>query len=150
MMALKGDFFMITGKEVKRYEAADYDHVLDFMKRVTTLETVNDGIIEQSILIKESDKVTGMVSFESFDQIGMIRYFIYDQHIVPDLLVNMFFELYRCAKEKEINQLVAIASHPYARQLFEVLGFVEIKKTTDINVPDLLKDEEVQLMSIQF
>ncbi len=150
MMALKGDFFMITGKEVKRYEAADYDHVLDFMKRVTTLETVNDGIIEQSILIKESDKVTGMVSFESFDQIGMIRYFIYDQHIVPDLLVNMFFELYRCAKEKEINQLVAIASHPYARQLFEVLGFVEIKKTTDINVPDLLKDEEVQLMSIKF
>ena len=150
MMALKGDFFMITGKEVKRYEAADYDHVLDFMKRVTTLETVNDGIIEQSILIKESDKVTGMVSFESFDQIGMIRYFIYDQHIVPDLLVNMFFELYRCAKEKEINQLVAIASHPYARQLFEVLGFVEIKKTTDINVPDLLKDEEVHLMSIQF
>lgn len=150
MMALKGDFFMITGKEVKRYEAADYDHVLDFMKRVTTLETVNDEIIEQSILIKESDKVTGMVSFESFDQIGMIRYFIYDQHIVPDLLVNMFFELYRCAKEKEINQLVAIASHPYARQLFEVLGFVEIKKTTDINVPDLLKDEEVQLMSIKF
>ena len=150
MMALKGDFFMITGKEVKRYEAADYDHVLDFMKRVTTLETVNDGIIEQSILIKESDKVTGMVSFESFDQIGMIRYFIYDQHIVPDLLVNMFFELYRCAKEKEINQLVAIASHPYARQLFEVLGFVEIKKTTDISVPDLLKDEEVQLMSIRF
>ena len=150
MMALKGDFFMITGKEVKRYEAADYDHVLDFMKRVTTLETVNDGIIEQSILIKESDKVTGMVSFESFDQVGMIRYFIYDQHIVPDLLVNMFFELYRCAKEKEINQLVAIASHPYARQLFEVLGFVEIKKTTDINVPDLLKDEEVQLMSIKF
>ena len=150
MMALKGDFFMITGKEVKRYEAADYDHVLDFMKRVTTLETVNDEIIEQSILIKESDKVTGMVSFESFDQIGMIRYFIYDQHIVPDLLVNMFFELYRCAKEKEINQLVAIASHPYARQLFEVLGFVEIKKTTDISVPDLLKDEEVQLMSIRF
>ena len=150
MMALKGDFFMITGKEVKRYEAADYDHVLDFMKRVTTLETVNDEIIEQTILIKESDKVTGMVSFESFDQIGMIRYFIYDQHIVPDLLVNMFFELYRCAKEKEINQLVAIASHPYARQLFEVLGFVEIKKTTDINVPDLLKDEEVQLMSIRF
>lgn len=141
---------MITGKEVKRYEAADYDHVLDFMKRVTTLETVNDEIIEQTILIKESDKVTGMVSFESFDQIGMIRYFIYDQHIVPDLLVNMFFELYRCAKEKEINQLVAIASHPYARQLFEVLGFVEIKKTTDINVPDLLKDEEVQLMSIRF
>ncbi len=68
---------MITVKEVKRYEATDYEHVLDFIKRVTTLETVNNEIIEQSILIKESDKVAGMVSFEAFDQIGMIRYFIY-------------------------------------------------------------------------
>lgn len=140
---------MMTDKEVKRYEATDYDLVLEFMKKVTTLETVNPQIVEQSILIKQFDKVSGMVSFEAFDQIGIIRYFIYDQHIVPDLLVNMFFELYRSAKEKEINQLVAIASHPYARQLFELLGFVEMKKTTHLNVPELLKSEDVQLMSIK-
>ena len=94
---------MMTDKEVKRYEAIDYDLVLEFMKKVTTLETVNPQIIEQSILIKQFDKVSGMVSFEAFDQVGIIRYFIYDQNIVPDLLVNMFFELYRSAKEKEIN-----------------------------------------------
>ena len=141
---------MMTDKEVKRYEAIDYDLVLEFMKKVTTLETVNPQIIEQSILIKQFDKVSGMVSFEAFDQVGIIRYFIYDQNIVPDLLVNMFFELYRSAKEKEINQLVAITSHPYARQLFELLGFVEMKKTNDLNVPDLLKNKDVQLMSIRF
>ena len=84
---------MMTDKEVKRYEAIDYDLVLEFMKKVTTLETVNPQIIEQSILIKQFDKVSGMVSFEAFDQVGIIRYFIYDQNIVPDLLVNMFFEL---------------------------------------------------------
>ena len=85
---------MMTDKEVKRYEAIDYDLVLEFMKKVTTLETVNPQIIEQSILIKQFDKVSGMVSFEAFDQVGIIRYFIYDQNIVPDLLVNMFFELF--------------------------------------------------------
>lgn len=62
----------------------------------------------------------------------------------------MFFELYRCAKEREINQLIAVASHPYARQLFELLGFVEMKKTNDLNVPDLLKNKDIQLMSIRF
>ena len=54
---------MMTDKEVKRYEAIDYDLVLEFMKKVTTLETVNPQIIEQSILIKQFDKVSGMVSF---------------------------------------------------------------------------------------
>ena len=141
---------MMTDKEVKRYEAIDYDLVLEFMKKVTTLETVNPQIIEQSILIKQFDKVSGMVSFEAFDQVGIIRYFIYDQNIVPDLLVNMFFELYRSAKEKEINQLVAITSHPYARRLFALLGFVEMKKTSNLNIPELLKLEDVQLMSIKF
>ena len=141
---------MMTDKEVKRYEATDYDLVLEFIKKVTTLETVNPQIIEQSILIKQFDKVSGMVSFEAFDQVGIIRYFIYDQNIVSDLLVNMFFELYRSAKEKEINQLVAITSHPYARQLFGLLGFVEMKKTSNLNIPELLKLEDVQLMSIKF
>ena len=125
---------MMTDKEVKRYEAIDYDLVLEFMKKVTTLETVNPQIIEQSILIKQFDKVSGMVSFEAFDQVGIIRYFIYDQNIVPDLLVNMFFELYRSAKEKEINQLVAITSHPYARQLFNLFFFIDqLKKKRLIN-----------------
>ena len=82
---------MMTDKEVKRYEAIDYDLVLEFMKKVTTLETVNPQIIEQSILIKQFDKVSGMVSFEAFDQVGIIRYFIYDQNIVPDFISEYVF-----------------------------------------------------------
>ena len=122
---------MMTDKEVKRYEAIDYDLVLEFMKKVTTLETVNPQIIEQSILIKQFDKVSGMVSFEAFDQVGIIRYFIYDQNIVPDLLVNMFFELYRSAKEKEINQLVAITSHPYVFSVRQELLKIFLTQLSD-------------------
>ena len=110
---------MMTDKEVKRYEAIDYDLVLEFMKKVTTLETVNPQIIEQSILIKQFDKVSGMVSFEA------------DQNIVPDLLVNMFFELYRSAKEKEINQLVAITSHPYVFSVRQELLKIFLTQPSD-------------------
>ena len=141
---------MMIGNKVKRYEATDYDLVLEFMKKVTALEVVDPQIIEQAILITECDKVIGMVSFESFNQVGMVRYFIYEQYIAPDLLVNMFFELYHAAKEKELNQLVAVAPHPYACQLFNLLGFVEIPKNTQLAIPNLLKSEDVQLMSIKF
>ena len=124
---------MMTDKEVKRYEAIDYDLVLEFMKKVTTLETVNPQIIEQSILIKQFDKVSGMVSFEAFDQVGIIRYFIYDQNIVPDLLVNMFFELYRSAKEKEINIIKAVEISTKMNKVgIHVLGY-----NFDINNGDL-------------
>ena len=67
-----------------------------------------------------------------------------------DFLVNMFFELYKCAKEKQVNQLVAIAPNIYAQQLFELLGFKEIKKKGHLMLPDLLKSDDIQLMSIRF
>ena len=41
--------------------------------------------------LSRDHRIDAMVSFEIFDQIGMLRYFIYDQNVVPELLVNMFF-----------------------------------------------------------
>lgn len=140
----------MNDREVKRYEATDYDQVIEFIERVSNVQTINQEIIEQSILVKQAHRIDAMVSFEIFNQIGMLRYFIYDQSVVPELLVNMFFELYKCAKEKQVNQLVAIAPNIYAQQLFELLGFKEIKKKGHLMLPDLLKSDDIQLMGIRF
>ena len=128
----------MNDREVKRYEATDYDQVIEFIERVSNVQTINQEIIEQSILVKQAHRIDAMVSFEIFNQIGMLRYFIYDQSVVPELLVNMF------------NQLVAIAPNIYAQQLFELLGFKEIKKKGHLMLPDLLKSDDIQLMSIRF
>ncbi len=141
---------MVTNTIIKRYEQTDYNQVIDFIKEVTDLEEVNSHILEQSILIKDDDKVWGMVSFEDFNNIGIIRYFIYNQQVIPDLLVNMFFELYHSAKDKNVNQLVAIASHPYATQLFSLLGFGEMKRTVPLKIPGIPESDNVKLMTIKF
>ena len=135
---------------VKGYDVEDYEIVFDFMKKVTTLEAINEDIVAHSVLIKKENKIIGMVSFERFDEIGIIRYFIYDYQVSPDLIVSMFFELYAKAKKLGINQLISIASHQYGRQLFELLGFIEIKKTSHSELSDLLKEDNVRVMSIKF
>ena len=72
------------------------------MKKVTTLETVNPQIIEQSILIKQFDKVSGMVSFEAFDQLGLFVILFMTKTLFPDLLVNMFLNCIDQLKEKRL------------------------------------------------
>lgn len=91
---------MLTNKIVKRYEKIDYDRVMEFINRVQKVETVNLPVIEQSILIKDENQVWGMVSFEEFEKIGVIRYFIYEQQVAPDLLVNMFLNCIIPLKKK--------------------------------------------------
>ena len=73
----------MNDREVKRYEATDYDQVIEFIERVSNVQTINQEIIEQSILVKQAHRIDAMVSFEIFNQIGMLRYFIYDQRHWP-------------------------------------------------------------------
>lgn len=135
---------------VRGYTVEDYEAVINFMNRVTTLEEVNQDLISNSVLIRKGNDIIGMVSFERFNEIGIIRYFIYDHQVSPDLIVNMFFELYTKAKNLGVNQLISIATHQYAIQLFELLGFIEIKRPTDLAVADFLQADNVRVMSIKF
>lgn len=135
---------------VRGYMAQDYEAVINFMNRVTTLEAINQDLILNSVLIRKGNEITGMVSFEQFNEIGIIRYFIYDHQVSPDLIVNMFFELYSKSKNCGVNQLISIVTHQYAIQLFELLGFIEIKKPSDLAVTEFLQADNVRVMSIKF
>ena len=140
---------MTSNQTVRRYEEKDLDVVVEFIKEVAMAENVDEEIVKNSILVATDSSINGMVSFEMHEHMGVIRYFICDQYTMPDLLVNMFFELYAKAKERGINQLIAIASNPYAYQLFEMLGFIEIKKSVDFKISNLVDDENVSVMSIK-
>lgn len=135
---------------VRGYMAQDYEAVINFMNRVTTLEAINQDLILNSVLIRKGNEIIGMVSFEQFNEIGIIRYFIYDHQVSPDLIVNMFFELYSKSKNCGVNQLISIVTHQYAIQLFELLGFIEIKKPSDLAVTEFLQADNVRVMSIKF
>lgn len=135
---------------VRGYMAQDYEAVINFMNRVTKLEAINQDLILNSVLIRKGNEIIGMVSFEQFNEIGIIRYFIYDHQVSPDLIVNMFFELYSKSKNCGVNQLISIVTHQYAIQLFELLGFIEIKKPSDLAVTEFLQADNVRVMSIKF
>lgn len=140
---------MILNQSVTRYEALDEESVIEFIKQTAKVELVDNEIIKNSILIKQDEKITGMVAFELQNQHGIIRYFIYDPYIKPDLLVNMFFELYANAKERGIHQLVAAVTNPSTYQLFELLGFIEIRKSIDQKIFKFNETDEVSVMSIK-
>lgn len=134
---------------VKRYTTEDNDIVCEFIKKASGIETVNEEILTHSVLIKEDEEIIGMVSYERFDALGIVRYFIYNQQVKPDLLVNMFFELYASAKGKGINQLISVANQPYACQLLELLGFSEIRKPANLENIGTLSEDNMRVLSIK-
>jgi len=132
--------------EVKKYQESDQEAILAFMSEVIDTNEIDLRIVKNACIVFEEDQVVGMVSYEDVDDIGVIRYFIYNHYSLPDLLVNMFFSLYAEAKTSGIKRLVALVANPYAYQLFELLGFNEVTYNEDIS--HLFEQENASVMSI--
>ena len=134
---------------VRKFEEIDIQPVLEFMSHVTDTSSVDQDILRNASLVFENEQVAGMVSYERISEMGVIRYFIYNHYSLPDLLVNMFFDLYKEARDAGITRLVAVVSNPHAYQLFELLGFTEVKHKEEFKIPQLQDFEQASVMSIQ-
>jgi len=105
-------------------------------------------VLARSILIIDMENIVGMVSYGKHDNMGIIRYFLYDACLTgTDLIVQLFFELYRQAYSEGVTRLVAGIPTASVKHLFELLGFT----TFDHELPPTLKEllsEKSEVMTI--
>lgn len=133
--------------KVEGYMQGDEAKVVDFIRRVQLDAEPNREILSHSVLIKDDKDIVGMVSYESYGDMGVIRYFLYDARIAgTDIAVGMFFELYKKARERSVKQLIAQVPSREVGMLFEMLGFTRVKGDLS-NYADIAK-EEVEIMVI--
>ena len=134
--------------EIRKYQEFDRQAILAFLSKVMDIDGIDWDIVKNASLIFESGQVAGMVSYEKIEDYGVIRYFIYNHYSLPDLLVNMFFSLYAEAKKEGVNRLVALVANPHAYQLFEMLGFKEINKGEEFQLPYFSGMESASVLTI--
>ena len=135
--------------KIEGYSQIDEPKVVDFIRKVQLDAMPDRCILLCSVLIKNDEDIVGMVSYESHDDMGVIRYFLYDACIAgTDIVVGMFFELYKKARTNGVKQLIAKVPSSDVGNLFEMLGFTKIaddpldlKSTTG-------KDIEIMLINL--
>jgi citrate lyase synthetase len=106
----------------------DYEaKVTTFLKQAHPSLKVEQKIIDNAILVVKEGKLMGMVSYESRNHVGVIRYFLYDNGIAgTDLIIKMFMKLYQKAYHSGVKQLVAKVPSESVTVLFEQLGFHQL------------------------
>jgi len=136
--------------KVEGYEDSDEARVVEFIKKVQPTAELDRQILSGSVLIKDDENIVGMVSYESHGDLGIIRYFLYDARIAgTDIVVGMFFELYKKAHKRGVKQLIAGVPHREVGTLLEMLGFIRV--TGDLSdFTDLVrKDVEIMLINLE-
>lgn len=87
-------------------------------------------VIENSILKKASliinDDIDGIISYEKFANVGLIRYFIFRRNIKDEDAFSLIENISKKAKEEDINLFLSITKNETIKNILLVLGFYSL------------------------
>ena len=105
----------------------------DFLSGVPSIDRIDENILSNAVLGIENEKIIGCISFEEYDFIGLIRYFVFKKAMSNEFLNSLVDKLEEKALESNIDRLVCIADNKQIEDLFIGLGFELMEEKIYIN-----------------
>jgi len=120
----KGDFKMI----VEKINSDNKTMVINLLKNVNGLK-IEDKIIDNClVLLNDKYDICGCISYEKYDNYGLIRYFVFKRNIEYTDLLLLYQSLEIELKKVNIKESIAIINSDEVKEVFKQLGFNKIDK----------------------
>lgn len=100
--------------------------VLTFIKRIPTIEAIEEDVLENIVLIRNEKEVLGIISYENYLDKGLIRYFIFQKDVAYEELEKLFKTMKEKTKNDEIKHLITVIEERELVTFFNKLGFKKI------------------------
>lgn len=104
--------------------------VQKFLNNLESISSVESNLVENGVAIKDDENnIYGFITYENYNEYGLIRYFIFQKQIEIDYIYQMFKELCVVAKQRGYQALISIGKNQEVINLFTNLDFKTIDKT---------------------
>lgn len=119
--------------QVESMTGENYDKTISFLSSVPSIKGIEDNIVNNGVIILDNEKVIGSMSYEVYDKLGLIRYFVFKRNLPNTILIELLDNLELNASKQDIKKLVCIADSQQVMDLFIELGFEKLDKKIFIN-----------------
>lgn len=128
--------------KIIKYSENIKNKLIELLSNINNLLIEEDVIKNCSILINDNEDIVGLISYEQFGKVGLIRYFIYKKNIDSEYLVQLYQDLEQTLKDEGINKILGIVNSNDIKKIFLKIGF------KDINCNDVFFEETVLCKSM--
>ena len=119
--------------QIHNVDENNYKEAYNLLKSVPSISGIEDSILKNGVVVMDDNKVIGSISFEIFDHIGLIRYFVFKKNLSNIILKKLMSELEVNARRLSLNQLICVADNIQIEDLFKELSFSNLNKKIFIN-----------------
>ena len=102
--------------------------VINLLNNVNGLKIEENIINNCLVLLNDNYDICGTISYEQYDSLALIRYFVFKRNIDYSDLVLLYQELEKVLNNKKIKESLAIINSSEVKEVFEYLGFNKINK----------------------
>jgi len=119
--------------QIVKIDENNYNSAYNFLKTVPSISAIDDAILKNGVIILDDERVIGSISFEIYDHIGLIRYFVFKKNLSRPLLKNLMEQLEENARSIDLYKIECVADNNQIEELFKELGFLKLEKKIYIN-----------------
>lgn len=102
--------------------------VINLLQNINNLK-LEDNIVDNCcVLLKDDGNIVGTISYEKYQKIALVRYFVFKKNIELDNLLLLYNCLEKELKENKIYDVIGIINSDEVKSVFEFLGFKMIDK----------------------
>ena len=102
--------------------------VIDLLKNVNGLNLENHILDNCHLLLNEEEDIVGTISYEKYDNLAIVRYFVFKRNIEYKDLFILYESLEKELINKNIENSLAIINSDEVKEVFSYLGFSKIEK----------------------
>ena len=102
--------------------------VINLLNNVNGLTIENHILNNCCVLLNDSEDIVGTISYEQYDNIAIVRYFVFKRNVMNDELLYLYNFLEKELRIKKIENVAAIINSNEVKDVFEYLGFRKIDK----------------------
>lgn len=103
------------------------EEVVNFLKNISLVHDINEEVVMNGEYVLDGE-IVGLLSFEEFNRIGLVRYFIFKKEVKEKVILELFRRVVEKAARKGIRSLLSLVVKKEAVAVFKGLGFYEIAK----------------------
>ena len=88
--------------EIRKALEENYDNMRSFLSEVPSINQIDDEILKNAIILFLDDKIYGMISYESFFNYALIRYFVFKRGVDEMIIKELFDSMEEMILENDI------------------------------------------------
>jgi hypothetical protein len=102
--------------------------VIELLNNVNGLSIEKHILDNCHVLFNDLEDIVGTISYEKYDKLVIVRYFVFKRNVTNDELLYLYNSLENELQKNKIDNVVAIINSDEVREVFGYLGFKKIDK----------------------